>query len=392
MASDYLVTKPVSLMETGSRVQYAPPRHAGEPGYLLFMRGANLLAQAFDANRSRVAGEAFPIASSVIYYGPTLSASFSVSANGVLVYQAGFPTSEFKWYDRAGNVVGTLGKPTTHWGNVRVSRDGRRVAATVWNPETGGAAIWIFDAGGRETRQLTFPPDVQRRPVWAPDGGRIAFGGSRNVGSGPRLGILDLATNGSTSGLAEQTDFAILPTDWSRDGRFIAFDDGAPHEAKAAYIADTAEHRMIPLLQNKFAQWGIAFSPDGLEVAFVSVESGRPEVYLQIFDPKPLAHLVGERRQVSRDGAWQVRWRGDGHELFYLGLDNQVYAVQVKDKLASGDPKPLFRIAGPSQYNTTRDFQFDVSPDGQRFVLPTTGSVAPPPFTVVENWQEKFRR
>ncbi|MBV9612881.1 MAG: serine/threonine-protein kinase, partial [Acidobacteriaceae bacterium] len=105
MATDYLVRKPVSLMETGSRVQYAPPRHAGEPGYLLFMRGANLLAQAFDANRSRVAGEAFPIASNVIYYGPTLAASFSVSVNGVLVYQAGFPASELKWFDRAGNVV-----------------------------------------------------------------------------------------------------------------------------------------------------------------------------------------------------------------------------------------------------------------------------------------------
>ncbi len=368
MASDYPVRNPVSLMETGSQVQYAPPRHEGEPGDLLFMRGANLLAQPFDANRSRVVGEAFPIASNVIYYGPTLAASFSVSANGVLVYQAGFPNSELNWYDRAGNVVARLGKPAAHWGNVRISRDGRRVATTVWNPETGGAAIWIFDVGGRQTRRLTFPPDVQRRPVWAPDGARIAFGGSRNAGSGPRLEIMDMATNGVTSGLAKQTNIPNVPTDWSPDGRFIAFDDGTPHEVKAAYLADTAERTIIPLLQNKFAQWGIAFSPDGLEIAFVSVESGRPEVYLQMFDPKPLPHLVGERRQVSRDGAWLVRWRGDGGELFYLGLDNQVYAVQVKDKLESGDPKPLFRIAGPSQYNTTRDFQFDVSPDGQRFV------------------------
>jgi len=392
MESDYLVRKPVSLMETGSRVQYAPARHADEPGYLLFMRGANLLAQGFDANRSRVVGEAFPIAPNVIYYGPTLSASFSVSANGVLVYQADFPNSELKWYDRAGNAVASLGKSAPHWGNVRISRDGRRVAATVWNPETGGAAIWIFDADGRETRQLTFPPDVQRRPVWAPDGAHVAFGGSRNVGSGPRLGILDVATNGVTSEFDKQRNLATLPTDWSRDGRFIAFDDGAPHEVTTAYIADTAEHKIIPFLQNKFAQWGIAFSPDGFELAFVSTESGRPEVYVQMFDPKPLAHLVGERRQVSRDGAWLVRWRGDGRELFYLGLDNQIFAVPLKDKLQSGDPKPLFRIAGLSQFNTPRDFQFDVSPDGQRFVLPTTGSVAPPPFIVVENWQDKFRR
>jgi hypothetical protein len=101
---------------------------------------------------------------------------------------------------------------------------------------------------------------------------------------------------------------------------------------------------------------------------------------------------MGERRQVSRDGAWLVRWRADGRELFFLGLDNSLYSVPVKGPLEFGEPKPLFRIPGVSQYGTTRDFQFDVSPDGQRFILPTTGSVPPPPFTVVENWQDRFHR
>ena len=87
-----------------------------------------------------------------------------------------------------------------------------------------------------------------------------------------------------------------------------------------------------------------------------------------------------------------MRWRADGHELFYLGLDNVLYAVVVKGPLEFGEPKALFRIAGTPQFGTTRDFQFDVSPDGQRFILPTTGSVAPPPFTVIENWQDKFHR
>jgi serine/threonine protein kinase len=395
--SDYPAHKPVALMETGSRVQYAPPRREGEPGYLLFMRGANLLAQASDEGATRLVGDAFPIAQNVIYYGPTLAANFSVSKNGVLVYQAGFPVSELHWYDRAGNVVGEVGKPATHWGNVRISRDGRRVAATVWTPETGGAGIWIFDANGSASRRITFPPDVQRRPVWAPDGARLAFGGSKNVGGSPRLAILDLASNGALTASAAQfeqnvPDVPTVPTDWSRDGRFIAFDDGTPHEVQGAYITDLAARKTLPVLQDKFAQWGIAFSPDGAQIAFVSAESGRPEAYLQLFDPKPLPHLTGERRQLSKDGAWLLRWRGDGHELFYLGLDNQLYAVPVSGRLASGIPKSLFRIAGPPQYNTTRDFQFDVSPDGQRFIMPTTGSVAPPAFTVVENWQDKFRR
>ncbi len=127
-------------------------------------------------------------------------------------------------------------------------------------------------------------------------------------------------------------------------------------------------------------------------LAFVSTESGRPEVYVQEFDSLPSPRLVGETRQVSRDGAWMVRWRPDGRELLYLGTDNWLYAVPIKSPLQIGEAKPLFRIAGTPQHGTTSDFQFDVSANGQRFMMTTTGSVAPPAFTVIENWQEKFHR
>lgn len=401
MVADNTGRNPVPLMQTDSRVHYAAPRRAGEPGYLLFMHAANLLAQAFDAEHVRLTGEAFPIAQNVVYYGPSLSTSFSVSTNGVLVYQANFPTSELKWYDRAGNAVGTAGRPASHWGNVRISRDGLRAATTVWTPDTGGAGIWVFDVNGRESRRITFPPEVHRRPVWSPDGKRLAFGGSHSFGGGPRLAILDLAANGAARDFLNElpkeqakefNHSPHLPTDWSPDGRFVAFDDGVSHEVQGSLVADIPGRRIIPLLRNKFAQWGIAFSPDGSRIAFVSLESGRPEINVQAWDSGTSPRLVGERRQVSREGGWLVRWRADGRELFYVGLDNSLYAVPVHGALDFGDPKPLFRIAGPTQYGSTRDFQFDVSPDGQRFIMPTTGSVVPPPFTVIENWQDKFHR
>ncbi len=159
-----------------------------------------------------------------------------------------------------------------------------------------------------------------------------------------------------------------------------------------AMIVDLAGHRVADLMDAKFPQWGIAFAPDGSRIAFVSTESGRPEVAVQALDTTSSPRVAGERRQVSRDGAWQVRWRADGRELYYLGMDNVMYAVPVKGPLDFGDPQALFRVAGPSQFGTTRDFQFDVSADGKRFIMPTTGSVPPPPFTVIENWQDKFRR
>jgi len=252
-------------------------------------------------------------------------------------------------------------------------------------------------AGGQPTRVTFGPSDYW--PVWSPDGMRLAYGGSTNFGGGPRLTIRDLPANGAARDFASElpaseaqkiSHFANLPTDWSRDGRFIAFDDGVGHEVQESVIVDLAGHNVALRLQNQFAQWGTAFSPDGSRIALVSVESGRPEVNVQAWDTTPSPHLVGERRQVSRNGAWLVRWRADGRELFYVGMDNFLYAVPVKGLLEFGDPEPLFRIAGVPQYGTARDFQFDVSPDGQRFIMPATGSVPPPPFTVIENWQDKF--
>jgi serine/threonine protein kinase len=393
MIVDYASQKPVSLMQTDSRVHYAPPLRPGEPGDLLFIRGASLLAQPFDTEHLRLAGEPFSIAQNVIYYGPNLSTSFSVSENGVLVYQAGFPDSQLKWFNRAGKEVGEVGRPSPHWGQLRASRDGQRVAATIWSAENGGTASWIFAANGRESRRLTFPPDNDRRPVWSPDGTQLALGRSPTVGSG-ELVTVELAGNGTPATFVNQAPgehLITLPTDWSADGRFIVLDDGIGEEHRVVWIADVAKRTLQPFLKQGFAQWGAAFSPDSKRIAVVSMESGRPEVYVQAFESSPAPHMVGERHQVSRDGAWLVRWRGDGRELFFVGLDNQLHAVPVQGPLEFGEPNALFLIPGVSQYGTTRDFQFDVSPDGQRFVMPTTGSIAPPPFTVIENWQGKFR-
>jgi Tol biopolymer transport system component len=269
------------------------------------------------------------------------------------------------------------------------------VAATVWSPENGVTGIWIYDSKGKESRRLTFPPEIDRRPVWSPDGTRLATGRSPLVG-GSELAILNADGSGAAEEFLNKSPNeplpAALPTDWSWDGRFIAVDDGVGEEHHTVWIGDVASHTIAPFLKNNSPQWGAAFSRDGKRIAFVSLESGRPEVYVQAFESNPSAHVVGERRQVSRGGGWLVRWRADDHELFYVGMDNSLFAVPAAGPLEFGEPKPLFRIPGALQYDTTRDFQFDASPDGQRFIMSTTGSVQPPPFTIIENWQDKFHR
>src|SRR5262249_42118444 len=148
---------------------------------------------------------------------------------------------------------------------------------------------------GRESRRFTFPPEVHRRPVWSPDGRQMALGRSVTVGGGPLLGILDLLSGAAQQfGAGQPLDQAqkeiaisALPTDWSSDGRFIALDDGVGDEVEGAWIADVAAGKIVPFLQNKFQQWGVAFSPDVKRIAFVSSESGRPEVAVQAFDAAP---------------------------------------------------------------------------------------------------------
>ncbi len=396
--SDFPGGKSTSLMQTDSIVQYAPPAHPGEPGMLLYVRQGSLLAQPFEADRSQLAGEPLPIAQNVIYFSPSAQASFSVSDTGVLVYQSGWPVSQLHWYDRAGRQVGTLGPPAPYDGNVRISPDGRHIAAGIWTPASGTLDLWLFSADGRESRRLTYPPAAHSRPVWSPDGKELALTTSRiSIPSLATIAVSEIGgqqplVNPASREVAIRANQIQAPTDWSGDGRFIAFDTGRGEEEQEAWLSDTSNGNVMPLLRGESAHWAVTFSPEGRHIAFLSAESGTPEVYVQGFDPLPSPRLVGARTQVSKGGAWFVRWRPDGHELFYAGLDNRLYSVPVRAEFQLDEPKALFRIPGITQYGSTSDFQFDVSRDGQRFIMSTTGSVSAAPFTVVQNCQEKFRR
>lgn len=398
-ATDYVTHRSIMLMETDSRVQFAPSNRPGKPGYLLFIRAGSLLAQPFDPDHLRLMGEPFPLVPNVNYFSPSASACFSVSENGVLVYQAGLSSSELRWYDRAGRVLSTVGRPAPFFGTVRIAPDGRRLTAGIWSSDNGGVDVWVFNDDGTESRRLTQHPAVNVRSIWSPDGTRLVFSSTTTTGP-PHLASLRLAepsreepvTNSSPALQASAARQIQLPTDWSGDGHFIAYDSGLGEEEVEVWLADVSSGRIMPLLQNQFSQWGAVFSPSGKQVAFVSDESGRAEVYVQSFEALPSPRLVGERHQVSGHGAWIVRWRPDGRELLYLSLDNWLHAVPVTGPLQFGEQEALFRIPGVPQFGTASDFQFDVTRDGRRFIMSTTGSAAPPDFTVIQNWQDKFHR
>ncbi len=133
------------------------------------------------------------------------------------------------------------------------------------------------------------------------------------------------------------------------------------------------------LLSTPSSERDTAFSPDGRWIAYLSSETGRPEIYVAAF-PGP-----GGRRQVSTAGGRQPKWRADGKELFYLDLGRQLMAVPVRTDggFETGTPQPLFRTSS----RRTNIPQYDVFPDGQRFLINTiVAEKASTPATLVQNW------
>jgi Tol biopolymer transport system component len=148
------------------------------------------------------------------------------------------------------------------------------------------------------------------------------------------------------------------------------------------------------VLSTRFHEANAAFSPDGKWLSFTSNESGRPEVYVQAFESTGTPRVTGERHLVTRSGAQALRWRRDGKELFYLAFDGRVYAVPAKlsAKPEFGPATPLFTISTEARAAIHSALGFDVSPDGQRFLIPAVTSQDGPSLVVMQNWEAALPR
>ena len=163
------------LVETDSRVLYAPSTFTHGKGYLLYVRAGNLLAHPFDPHSLQVSGEAMPIASKVYFFVPTGAADFSVSNTGALAYQSYVSRSQLAWVDRTGNQLATVGPAKINLKSARLSPDGQRLATAIYDIERGEQDLWIFDLKTNSGRRLSSEPALRDAPVWSPDSTRLAF-------------------------------------------------------------------------------------------------------------------------------------------------------------------------------------------------------------------------
>jgi serine/threonine protein kinase/Tol biopolymer transport system component len=366
-----------ALAPAQSLVTYAPP------GHLLFVRESTLVAQPFDAKAMKTTGEPVPLAEHVGTIATGL-ARFSASRNGVLAYRTGDSGSRLLWFDRDGKELSAVGDPGDY-SDTMLSPGGDRLAFVLSDPRAGKADIWIRDLARGASSRFTFDPAVDISPLWSPDGKTIVF-------SSDRGGQFDLYTKAAGGGGQEQpllhSEEMKVACDWSRDGRYIAFQSLGKKTNWDLWVLPTSgDRKPILFLQTPFNETRPAFSPDGKWLAYQSNESGRPEIYVQNF-PGP-----GGKWQVSTAGGVEPAWRADGKELFYGGLDQKLMAVEIQagETFEAGVPRALFHATVQPIRNVRSHYL--ASADGQRFLLlAPLGRESMVPTTVVVNWNAGLSR
>jgi len=347
-------------------------------GYLLFLRGNTLVAQPFDENRLVTTGDPAPVAERVQTAVPAGSVGvFSVSRDGLLVYQSGSGGTglQLTWFDRTGKSTGTLGEG----GNVfslEFSPDRKSVAVALVGQTSD---LWIYDtAKGLRTR-FTFDAGVELAAMWAPDGRSIVYGSKQQGHYVLYRKPIDLNATGE---VLYEDDAPKNPSSWSTDGNFLLFNRSDPKTATGIWVLPVtpdATGKPSLFLQAPIAETSAKFSPNGKWVAYVSSESGGPEIYVAPF-PGP-----GGKRQISTTGGRHPRWSDDAKELFYVDPGGALMAIGISQNGGSIEVGAVRSLGIPTV--TTRGWTYDVTADGQRFLVAARpAQKSSEPLTLVSNW------
>jgi Tol biopolymer transport system component len=357
-------------------------------GYLIYFKGATLLAQPFDADKLVATGDPIRIADHLYFESLTSNAAFSVSQNGLLTYQSGLSTAagmDLVWHDRNGNRLGSLSHALVY-NHIRISPDGKRVAISEPNAK-GSLDNWLYEINRGAWTRFTFNDGTDSNPVWSPDGKMIIYGSDIK-------GVVDIYLRASSGAGTEEvlleSSESKFPSDWSRDGRFIAYYSQPKGSGNSdiwilpvSTVGDKSERHPFLFLQTEFSEVRPVFSPDGRWIAYQSNESGRNEIYIRPF-PGP-----GGKWQVSTKGGTRPHWRGDGKELFFVSPNLKGMSAEIKTSgttVAVGVERTLFQFGNFIGFGSSRDL-YDVTSDGQKFLVETLhGNDLSMPVTLVVNW------
>ena len=329
------------------------------PGYLLYVRDERLIAHEFDANK-RTLGDRQHELAEPISVEVNVTSQFSVSENGVVVYRTGASVADARrmgWYDRSGRALASVEQGEAQL-SPELSSDGQLMASIRRFEQS--MEISIQTVSGGIPSQFTFDAFMVFRPVWAPDDSRIAFGEIRDGES--ILFEQSLGAGGTSRRLLAGMSGGIVATgDWSQNGliAFLRPTVGAPN---IWMLPTDGDEEPFPAVESEHSNIEPQFSPDGELLAYASNDYGRYDVFVVSLSS------VGTKRRISTDGGRAPRWRGDGKELFYTSSVGKMMAVEM-DGAEPQSYEVLFDLPGALIAEADHGAQYDVTADGQRFLL-----------------------
>ena len=385
------------LVEGGADARFA------STGHLLYVKEGALLAAPFDVEKLEITGGAVGMAADVMqaaYFriqgDDTGAAQFSISATGTLVYIPGGVTPaaarSVVWVDRTGRSESLPLEPRP-FVTLRLSPDGQRIALSTFGRDRD---IWVYAHERRTLSKLSVPGRLGV-PVWTPDGERLTY--TARAGGPDALHWVRADSVGISEALVHGQG-NLVPGTWTPDGRQLLYYQIASNLPRATWVYDIVTKTPATTLVRSAGSTtagGVDISRDGRWIAYHSNESGDFQVYVQAY-PSGVPRL-----QISTDGGIAPVWRGDGKELFYVkpnvdwnrsagNVRIMAVSIGVQPRLSAGTPKALF--SGEYAMNAPAR-AWDVTPDGQRFLLIRADEKSPAgigQMNIVQNWHEELEQ
>jgi len=352
-------------------------------GNLLYVRDSTLLAQPFDVNSLSLSGSPHPVVEGVVLDLGVWHSTFTASRlSNTLIFQTGTATaqSRLEWVDRAGKHLSYVGDEGVFLGP-RLSKDGLRFLVTAGDPTHD---VWLFNSSGPQKTRLTFDGFIAGEPTWSPDGSRFA------VTLGMPNSMFRIVTRSST-GTGESFSLQELPsgdsaTDWSPDGRYLLTESAnvttGDSEVSVVPLEPGEKSRPLPVA-NTGSQTSGQFSPDGKFIAFTMLANGTSQIFVV-----PVDGRSGMWQASTSGGRWP-RWSRDGKQLYFISTRNEMMTVDMHEKdngVEVGHAVKLFAYRPSVRIYRSGMIDYDVNPDGKRFLLVVAADENNRPLTVLQNW------
>jgi eukaryotic-like serine/threonine-protein kinase len=366
------------LLRSESEALYAPLDRAGH-GVLLSPANGHLEVRPFDARQQRLLGD--PTSIDIRVPGLTLyhPSMFSISDDILAYVSSAIPYGQrLASIQRNGKHLKlSEERAAINW--PRVSPDGRWLAYQRLDAIAGSLDLWVEDLERGSRLRLTKDGAAGLMPVWSPDGRQIAY----VTGTVGNATVVIAAADGTGIRITVPCPGTYcFPTDWSPDGRSLLANVQGSARADVWMLSTVSGATSRPLVAESFVERDARLSSDGRLVAYVSHESGHPEVAVQTVGGPPARDVL------SVGGGDQPVWSRDGRELFFVDPQGSLRSVTVS---RATDGRPVFGSTSPLDVPRIGSghwgTQYDVSPDGRIFFLDRQVDSPPSEIGIVFGWR-----